>query len=508
MPQAAQIESQMGNAFAVSHCAAAQDAARRIGMESKYLAALSARLKEYQSVLIYGAGGVAKNMLIFLNPCLDRKHTHIVVSQKEENERELAGYPVRQIDELIEIRNQAFVIVATMPEQAAVLKRNLDKLGFRNYMTAEELSEQLYREIWQEEIHENKIVFSNFIGAGFGGNEKYLALDLLERSQALDLVWIVKKEGMRFPAGIRQVRYGTYEHYRELGTARIWIDNQHKNFFTRKREGQCYIQTWHGGGPLKKIEFDGKNVSGSSLALCEMDSKLVDIMVSPSRFNSEVYRRAFHYEGEIMECGYPRNDIFWKDSGIRKEIEQLFGAEPGEMIALYAPTFRNFARREKDVLDLEGARNALEKRFGKKCRIFVRFHPRVAETEKDYPGIGGCADVTAYEDIQELMVAADVLITDYSSVMWDFSLSGKPVFLFHPDVDLYEEDRGYYLPFRKMPYVESFDNEDLCRKIESFNERGYRERVKAFVEEYGSFDKGTATKAVGDRIMSFLKQES
>lgn len=476
-------------------------------MESKYLALLSARLKEYRSVLIYGAGGVAKNMLIFLNPYLDRGHTHIVVSKKEENESELAGYPVRQIDEFLDIRDQTFVIVATMPELAVALKENLEKLGFPHYMTAEELSEQLYQEIWQDEICTNKIVFSNFIGAGFGGNEKYIALDLLERSNDLDLVWIVKKEGMRFPKGIRQVRYGTYEHYQELGTARIWIDNQHKIFFTRKREGQCYIQTWHGGGPLKKIEFDGKNVSKSSLALCEMNSKLADIMVSPTRFNSEVYRRAFRYEGEIMECGYPRNDIFWKDSGIREQIEDLFGVGTGEMIALYAPTFRNFERREKDVLDLAGLRKALEKRFGKKCRIFVRFHPRVAESGKDYPGIEDCTDVTAYEDIQELLAAADVLVTDYSSVMWDFSLSGKPVFLFHPDVDLYEEDRGYYLPFQEMPYVESFDNDDLCRKIERFNGKGYGERVKAFVEQYGSFDRGCATKAMGDRIMDILNHE-
>lgn len=473
-------------------------------MKSKYLESLSAQLKKYPSVLIYGAGGVAKNMLIFLDPYLDREHTHIVVSKKEEKERELAGYPVRQIDEFLDIRNQTFVIVATMPRLARELKEYLEKLGFHHYMTAEELSEQLYKEIWKNEICKNKVIFSNFIGAGFGGNEKYIALDLLERSKDLDLVWIVKKEGMRFPEGIRQVQYGTYEHYWELGTARIWIDNQHKNFFTRKREGQCYIQTWHGGGPLKKIEFDGKNVPASSLALCEMNSRLEDIMVSPTRFNSELYRRAFHYDGEIMECGYPRNDIFWKNNKIRKEIEDIFDVGEGEMIALYAPTFRNFERREEDVLDLARVRKALEKRFEKKCRFFIRFHPRVAETVKDYPGIENCRDVTAYEDIQELFVAADVLITDYSSVMWDFSLSGKPIFLFHPDVDLYEKDRGYYLPFQEMPYVESFDNDDLCRKIEDFNEKGYKARVKAFLEKYGSFDRGTATEIVGNRIMNLL----
>lgn len=96
------------------------------------------------------------------------------------------------------------------------------------------------------------------------------------------------------------------------------------------------------------------------------------------------------------------------------------------------------------------------------------------------------------------------MITDYSSVMWDFSLSGKPIFLFHPDVDLYEKERGYYLSFQEMPYVESFGNDDLFEKIENFNGQGYKERLNAFVKKYGSFDKGTAARDVGDRIMDIL----
>ena len=475
-------------------------------MKSSYLKSLSDQMRQYRHVLIYGAGGVAKNLLIFLTPYIDRNRTVIVVSQKKENEDQLAGYPVRQIDEFVQVRDQALVILAVMPRLALEIGEYVRKLGFQKIMTAEEISRRLYEEIWQDEICKNKIVFSSFAGGGFGGNGKYIALELMERSQDLDLVWVVKKEDMELPDGIRKVVYGTCEHYWEQGTARIWIDNQHKNFFTRKREGQYYIQTWHGGGPLKKIEFDGENLSGSYLDLCEMNSELEDLMISPTSFNSELYRKAFHYDGEIMECGYPRNDIFWKESGVRNKIEKLFGVAQGEMILLYAPTFRIFEKREGDMLDLTKVREAMEKRFLKKCRIFVRLHPCAAESARDYPGIEECMDVTSYGDAQELFAAADVLITDYSSVMWDFSLSGKPVFLFHPDVDLYEKERGYYLSFKEMPYVESFGNEDLCEKIQSFNSEGYRERTRAFVEKYGSFDRGTAAKAVGDRIMNILRR--
>ncbi|MCI8672347.1 MAG: hypothetical protein HFI89_02470 [Lachnospiraceae bacterium] len=465
---------------------------------------LSAKLEKYRFVLIYGAGGVAKNLLLFLEPYIDKNRVAVVVSKIKGDEEPPAGYSVMQIDCFTKVRDQAMVILAVMPKLAVEMGAYVRELGFENFMTAEEISRQLYDEIWQTEISRNKIVFSSFAGGGFGGNGKYIALELLKRSQKPDMVWVVKKKGMELPDGIREVVYGTYEHYWELGTARIWIDNQHKNFFTRKRDGQYYIQTWHGGGPLKKIEFDGENLSRSYLDLCEMNSELEDIMISPSRFNSELYRKAFHYDGEIMECGYPRNDIFWKSNKARKKIEIMFGVEQEEMIVLYAPTFRIFEKREEDALNMAGVRNAMERRFEKKCRIFVRFHPCTVGSEDNFPGIEECVNVTHYSDAQELFAAADVLITDYSSVMWDFSLSGKPIFLFHPDVDLYEKERGYYLSFQEMPYVESFGNDDLFEKIENFNGQGYKERLNAFVKKYGSFDKGTAARDVGDRIMDIL----
>lgn len=474
-------------------------------MESEYLKTLSEKLGNYQSVLIYGAGGVAKNLLILLKPYLDKKRTYVVVSEKRGNENQLADYPVRQIDEFMDEKEKALVILAVMPRLALELREYIQGLGFSDYMTAEEIVDGLYQEIWQSQIRRNKIVFSNWSGGGFGGNAKYTALNLLKRSQEIDLVWVMKKEDGNLPNGIRSVLYGTYEHYRELGTAAVWIDNEHKNFFTRKRDGQYYIQTWHGGGPLKKIEFDGKNISRSYLDLCEMNAELEDLMISPSQFNSGLYRTAFHYTGEILECGYPRNDIFWQDNRCRQQMERVFCVKPEEMMVLYAPTFRNSQVNEKNILNLKAVCQAIEKKFGRKCRMFVRFHPSDAEAVKSYPWIDRCTDVTCYSDVQELLAASDILITDYSSIMWDFSLSEKPVFLFHPDVDCYEKERGYYLSFEKMPYVEAFDNEDLCRKIELFNEEKYLRELRVFLEEYGSFDSGTAAETVGNHIMSILE---
>lgn len=192
-------------------------------MESKYLRSLSASLKEYRFILIYGAGGVAVNLLILLSSYISKGRTFIVVSNKKEKEDQLSGYPIRQINAFIDVRDQVLVILAVMPRMSLEIMEYIKRLGFQNYMTAEDISNGLYQEIWGDEIRQNKIVFSNWSGGGFGGNAKYIALDLMKRSQKFDLVWVVKGKDIELPDGIRKILYGTYEHYQELGTAHIWI---------------------------------------------------------------------------------------------------------------------------------------------------------------------------------------------------------------------------------------------------------------------------------------------
>lgn len=364
-------------------------------MKSVFLEKLSEHFKKYQYILIYGAGGVAEDLLCLLEPCLRGCRVCIVVSDRKGNPDSFQGYPVKEITEFCDVRENSYVIVSVMPRYEKQIKENLEKEGFGAYCTASVLIEQMYKEIWENPVSEDKIVFSHGDGYGFGGNPKYIALELLKgrtegkEERPLDLVWLTNDCRARFPDGIRTVRYGSYEHYYELGTAKIWIDNQHKSCFTRKREGQFYMQTWHGGGPLKKIEFDAEGIPASYLDLCEMNSEMEDVMVSPTSFNSRLYRSAFHYCGEIMECGYPRNDIFWKAEESRRKIEELYRVGPEERIVLFAPTYREASGTEeenlssgkddgtagKDILRIEEISRALQERFGKRFRFFIRFHP-------------------------------------------------------------------------------------------------------------------------------------
>ena len=450
---------------------------------------------------------MAASLLALLEPYFRKEEISVVVSDRSKNAPFMKGYPVKEISEFYSMREEVFVIIAVMPEMSRQIEGFLKNLDFSHYCTVSELIDRLYTEIWKHPVEKNKIVFVNGSGWGFGGNPKYVALDLMRTEKTLELVWAAEDPDTKLPDGIRIVKYGSYEYYQELGTARVWIDNQHKNLFTRKRSGQVYMQTWHGGGPLKKIEFDAKGLPGSYLELCEMNSKMEDIMVSPTAFNSMLYRRAFHYTGEIMECGYPRNDIFWKPDIYRNKIKEHCGIRAEEGIVLYAPTFRETNSRNEALLDLEAVKDALEYRFGKRYHVFVRCHPSDKESAEKYAGCKGWMNMTDYEDPQELLAAADILITDYSSIMWDFSLQKKPVFLFHPDLKSYEKERGYYLSFEMMPYIEAFSNADLNEKIAEFDEKKYEEEMDKFLKEYGSFDKGNAAEAVTRRLLEIMRQE-
>ncbi len=492
-------------------------------MKSVFLEKLSEHFKKYQYILIYGAGGVAGDLLCLLDPYLHGRQIGIAVSDRKGNPDSLRGYPVKEITEYCNVREDSYVIISVMPRYEMQIKEYLEKKGFQAYCTVSMLMEQMYKEIWEFPVSEDKIVLSHRDGYGFGGNPKYIALELLKgrsgvkEERPLDLVWLTNDCRAQFPKGIRTVQYGSYEHYYELGTAKIWIDNQHKSYLTRKRGGQFYMQTWHGGGPLKKIEFDAEGLPVSYLDLCEMNSGMEDVMVSPTSFNSRLYRSAFHYQGEILECGYPRNDIFWKAGERRRKIEELYRVGPEERIVLFAPTYREASGTEEiqgsgkdvcmmkeEILRMEEIGQALEERFGKRFRHFIRFHPYEKNPERRYSWCDEWINVTAYEDVQELLAVADILITDYSSIMWDFSLQKKPVFLFHPDLDKYQKERGYYLPFGQMPYIEAFSNEELCRKIREFDEESYKKELGGFLEQYGSYDEGRASAAVVQQLIKWL----
>ena len=292
-----------------------------------------------------------------------------------------------------------------------------------------------------------------------------------------------------------------------MATAGTWIDDTRKLYYFKKRPGQFYIQTWHGGLGLKKVEKDCEEaLSKEYVAYAKIDSKNMDLLLACCRWESESYREAFWYDGPILEKGIPKNDIYFEDPApyIRK-VHQHFGLPEGTKLALYAPTYRDSRKTDMYNLDYSQLLSTLEKRFGGSWAVLVRMHPNVSY--KDYPltYTDRILNASPYENMQELLVASDIIISDYSGCAFDFPMIGKPGFLYAEDYEEMKRTKDYYFQLEELPFTLALTNEQLMEQIEHFDEKDYQKRCKEFCDMLGFYDDGHASKAVVDLILEKMK---
>ncbi len=367
-------------------------------------------------------------------------------------------------------------------------------------------------------IENRKIVFDNYMGSGFGCNGKYITQELLRSRAEYDIVWTVKDAGAHraeFPSGIRLVEYLSDEALYEYATAKIWVLNIHLVPYLykglRKKEGQFYIQTWHGSLGIKKIERDSAFVRRAEnwMVMDELNSAMTDYWISNSRFETDVYTHAFWNARTILEYGHPRNDLFFHDTGeIRARVRRTLGLEKDIRTILYVPTSREIESMAGFEIDYGLLLSSLAKRFGGRWKILMRMHPRMRdEAARWVPRRSGVIDVSRYPDIQELMVCADAMITDYSSAIFDFILTGKPGFLFVLDEELYERRRGLYYSVYETPFPVAASNRELQAKILSFDSSEYERKVRAFLDGKGIREDGCASRRVAQLISSLTQEK-
>lgn len=358
-------------------------------------------------------------------------------------------------------------------------------------------------------INENKIVICSYYGRGFSDNAKYIVMECIKRKLNYDIIWLVSniEDNDEFPKNIRLVKYGSFKAIKELATAKIWIDNSRKDYYTRKRKKQLYIQTWHGGIALKKIEKDAENALNKSyVKFAKKDSKNADVFISNSKFNTNMYRNAFWYNGEVLECGVPRNDLFFNNvKETTDKVKNFFNIDINKKIVMYAPTFRKDNNLDVYKFDYEKCIQEFNERFSEEYVMLIRLHPNVfrKSTELNFNS-ENLLNASFYPDMQELLVATDILITDYSSSMFDFMLTKKPCFIYASDIKDYSDDRGFYFELEKLPFVISKSTEEMIKNIQSFNNEIYLEHVAKFLKEQGCVDDGSASKEVVDWIENHM----
>lgn len=355
-------------------------------------------------------------------------------------------------------------------------------------------------------INKRKIVLTNFYGRGYGDSEKYIVEELLKRDLNLDIVWLINNTTSVFPDKIRLVKYKSIKAIFELTTARILIDNCRKKDLLIKRKRQYYIQTWHASLWLKKVELDSQDSLSKRYIKCaKRDSKMTDLMSSGNTFVTELFRNHFWYSGEIVEYGTPRIDILMKSNeSIKEKVCSKYNIF-NKKIVLYAPTFRNATNLECYNIDFDELKQFMNKKFKQECIILFRLHPNLIKyiSLDKYSGI---IDVSEYEDIQELLCVSDILVTDYSSVMFEFSYTGKPVFLYANDVDQYKKDKGFYFDIFDLPYTVARNTEELIKNIDEFDEVNYNNTLSVFFKNIGLLEDGAASSRIADRIEQKLEE--
>ena len=356
-------------------------------------------------------------------------------------------------------------------------------------------------------IKNNKIVISSYFGRGYGDNAKYIIDELLKASEVYDIVWLLKDVSNSLPCSVRAVKYGSFSAIFEITTAKAWIDNCRKPIYVRKRRKQFYIQTWHGGGAQKKCENDSVEVLNSKYVESAInDSAMADLMISDSRFMTELYHRSFWYDGPVFECGYPRYDILLKyDEALASKVYAYYGIDRDKELVLYAPTFRADYSFDAYNIDFERLKTNLNKRFRKDFVILVHLHPNVANVEGgiNYDG-RTVINSTFYPDTQELIAVSSILIGDYSSINYDFSLKRLPVFRYTSDLEAYRNDRDLYFAFDEYPYPYARDNDELENLILNFDQERYLSNLNAFFDKLGAVVTDDASENVAGVIVDYL----
>ena len=386
--------------------------------------------------------------------------------------------------------------VADIPEyRVQKAKKELEQYNL-------EIEEQKKR-VKDYPIVPNRVVFYLYQRHGFTCNVKYIMQELIkEAGDKLDIIWVsdypetcdkVRK------MGIRVVKGGTKEHWECHFTARVNVTSDCQPPYFYKRPDQTAITAWHGGISYKVIGFECLGAStDEELEIYGMKNRQPDCWLSGSqRFTDDTSEGFRHDKDVFLPTGMARNDVFFTDqSEMVRRVKKELGIPLKTKVAMYAPTFRRGGKHAGEPFDIKAFKTALKDKWGGDWLLLYRGHYFM----KDNPKLDAL-DVSQYEDMQELMCITDVLVSDYSSCMWDFSFTKRPIFVYATDLDKFEyNDRGFYLPPETWPFPIATTSDGLCENVVDFDEKDYEEKIDLHHKTEGAFEKGTSAKTACDII--------
>lgn len=351
-------------------------------------------------------------------------------------------------------------------------------------------------------VKKNKILF--YVGTrGYTCNPKYVCEYLNSNYPGqFELCWIGKdKNELKDYPYISFVKYSPLSIIYALASSKVFVTSG-ENAICPKCNKRLIVCTWH-GAVYKKIGFDAPDLFSQR----SMSKSAVDLFISLSReYTEHCIHSGFNYHGNIINSGYPRNDIFFDRNRMQAAAEKVrlkYGITG--VFVLYAPTYRGVYQTANKLdlrLDFKRLEDAIKARYGSNYTIGVRMH-YFDKNVYDFPA--HVVDVGSWPDMQEVMSATDILITDYSSTIWDFCLTRRPCLLYVPDLEDYKTNRGLYTEPEIWPGVLCENMDKLCDEIIHLDEAKCRMKAERYLKNTGSYEKGVASELVAREIIKFCK---
>ena len=319
-------------------------------------------------------------------------------------------------------------------------------------------------------VKKNRIMFVSYGGKEFSCNPRAMYEYLKSLDEKFEFIWCINdfskitdkviKVKNKYPFSI--IKYLYYSLTSKFVFANMGFD------YHLKRKNTVWINTWHGGGAFKRINWK-LNMTSANKKWKKHNEKSIDIYVSSSMKFTEIQSNdEFISDKKFVPTGMPRNDAFFNYEKIKKMREhgrKFFGLSENDFVVLYAPTYRGLEDTKNYDLnfDFQSAYKRFSELSGKEVKFLFRAHRSMLHDFSFEDSF--ILDATAYPDMQDLLCAADFLVTDYSSSIWDYSLLKKPCLLFTPDLKKYQNDRGFYTPIETWPYYFFETNEDFIKNL-------------------------------------------
>lgn len=363
---------------------------------------------------------------------------------------------------------------------------------------------------------EKTVLFISFHGRGYSDNPKAIHQYMIqqERFKGYKLIWAIKKNKGVSIEGAKVIKYFSIPYFYYLARSKYWICNCKLPAYVLKKDNQIYLQTWH-GTPLKRLAHDiivpeGVTFYRSGMSGDEMrgtydnDVAKYNYMVSPNKFCTEVFQSAFRINRErLIETGYPRNDFI--STATEKEIKRIkadLNIPLDKKVVLYAPTWRdNTFNMSGYTFELQVDFYKWKERLGEDYVVLFKPHYLIVnkyENEKEFEGF--LYNIEANVDIKELYVISDVLITDYSSVFFDYAILERPIYFYMYDLQEYAEElRGFYLDVQKDLPGLIFDDEDQLLEAVCTNATGGLS-IEEFNKRFNHMEDGNCSKRVVDIV--------